>query len=63
LIWGPGTRFRQDLELREVEDEIVLEIRVIPNANRDAVETRPDGTIVVRVSSPATEGRANDAVR
>ena len=46
-----------------MEDELLLEIRVIPNAHRDAVETRPDGTIAVRVTAPATEGRANAAVR
>jgi len=60
---GPGTTFQQDSERHEVEDEIILEIRVIPNAHRDAVETRPDGTNVVRVMARATEGRANDAVR
>lgn len=40
-----------------------VEVRVIPRAKRNAVETGPAGALVVRVTAPPEDGRANDAVR
>lgn len=37
-------------------------VRVIPRARRTAVEPQPDGSLVVRVSAPPEDGRANEAV-
>jgi uncharacterized protein (TIGR00251 family) len=39
-----------------------IEIRVIPRAKRPGIETESDGTLIVRVSAPAQDGRANEAV-
>jgi hypothetical protein len=39
-----------------------LRIRVQPNSRRPGVEQLPDGTLKVRVSAPAHEGKANKAV-
>ena len=38
-------------------------VRVIPRARRRAVEPQPGGGLVVRVTEPPEDGRANDAVR
>lgn len=35
---------------------------VKPHAHRTLVEPQPDGTLVVSVTAPATEGQANGAV-
>ena len=37
-------------------------VRVIPRARRRAVEPQPDGSLLVRVTQPPEDGRANDAV-
>ncbi len=37
-------------------------VRVIPRARRRAVEPQPDGGVVVRVTEPPEDGRANEAV-
>ena len=39
-----------------------VEIRVIPRARRRGVELQPGGGLVVRVTEPPEDGRANDAV-
>ena len=39
----------------------MLEVRVQPRAKRNEVVVR-DGRVVVRVTAPPAEGRANDAV-
>jgi uncharacterized protein (TIGR00251 family) len=40
-----------------------LEVRVQPRARRDEVVGERDGRLVVRVTAPPLDGRANDAVR
>lgn len=37
-------------------------IRVIPRARRRAVEPQSDGGLLVRVTEPPADGRANEAV-
>ncbi len=39
-----------------------LEIRVRPRARRHGVETATDGTLIVDVTEPAQDGRANATV-
>lgn len=41
---------------------MILPVRVKPNARRDALVGWEDGTLVVAVAAPATEGRANEAL-
>jgi uncharacterized protein len=40
-----------------------VEVRVQPRARRDEVVGERDGRLVVRVTAPPLDGRANDAVR
>ncbi len=42
---------------------ITFGVHVRPGGRRDAVEGDHDGALAVRVSAPATDGRANEAVR
>ncbi|MBI1952677.1 MAG: DUF167 domain-containing protein [Candidatus Omnitrophica bacterium] len=39
-----------------------IQVRVIPRARQRAVEEAPDGSLRVKVTEPADEGRANAAV-
>ena len=39
-----------------------IEIRVIPRAKRRGVQAGADGQLSVRVTEPAEDGRANEAV-
>ena len=39
-----------------------LHVRVTPRAKRRAIEQAPDGTLLVKVTEPAEDGRANAAV-
>ena len=38
-----------------------VQVRVIPRAKRPGVEPGPDGTLRVKVTEPAVDGRANAA--
>lgn len=38
-------------------------MRVTPRASRNEIAGERDGTVLVRVSAPPADGRANDAVR
>jgi uncharacterized protein len=40
-----------------------IAVRVQPRARRDEIDAVRDGVIVMRVTAPPLEGRANDAVR
>lgn len=37
-----------------------ITVQVRPNARKDEVQIREDGTYIVRVSAPPVEGRANE---
>ena len=39
-----------------------IHVRVTPRAKRASLDTQSDGTIVVKVTAPADDGRANAAV-
>jgi len=41
----------------------VLEVRVTPRARRDEIAGEREGVLIVRVSAPPEDGRANRAVR
>jgi len=42
--------------------DVTLSVRVQPRARRDEIAAVRDGVLVVRVSAPALEGRANRAL-
>jgi hypothetical protein len=41
---------------------VILRVRVIPRASGDAIAGVRDGALLVRVSAPPVEGRANEAL-
>jgi uncharacterized protein (TIGR00251 family) len=43
-------------------DVIDLTIRLTPRAAQEAVDSRPDGVLAVRVTAPPVDGRANEAL-
>ena len=47
------------MEFKEVENGILLQVRVKPNAKKFSVKLK-DGRIVVELKSPPVEGKAND---
>jgi uncharacterized protein (TIGR00251 family) len=48
--------------VREDEGGATLRVRVQPRASRDAVSGERDGAVVVRLTAPPVEGRANAAL-
>jgi uncharacterized protein (TIGR00251 family) len=50
------------LALRRAGDRVTLSVRVTPRASANAVGGERDGALLVRVTAPPVEGRANDAV-
>jgi uncharacterized protein (TIGR00251 family) len=50
------------LAVRREGERLVFTIRVIPRASANAVTGERDGVLLVRVTAPALEGKANDAV-
>ena len=40
-----------------------IEVTVKPGAKAPGIVVGPDGSVIVRVREPATEGKANEAVR
>ena len=43
-------------------NDVVLEVRVIPRAKRNAIGGERDGALVVRLAAPPVEGAANAAL-
>ena len=50
------------LALRHSGDRVLFSVRVTPRASVDAVSGERGGALLVRVTAPPAEGRANDAV-
>jgi len=46
-----------------VSDAADLRVRVQPRASANAIDGMREGALVVRVTAPPADGRANDAVR
>jgi uncharacterized protein len=50
------------LAVRRDGERVTFTIRVTPRASADAVGGERDGALLVRVTAPPVEGKANDAV-
>ena len=50
------------LDLRDTASGLTLRVRVQPRAQRDALCGERGGALVVRVTAPPVEGRANEAL-
>jgi uncharacterized protein (TIGR00251 family) len=50
------------LDLRDTGSGLTLRVRVQPRASKDALGGEREGALVVRVSAPPVEGRANEAL-
>ena len=50
------------LAVRRDGERVSFTIRVMPRASADAVGGERDGALLVRVTAPPVEGKANDAV-
>jgi len=50
------------LDLRDTADGLTLRVRVQPRASKDALCGEREGALVVRLTAPPIEGRANDAL-
>ncbi len=50
------------LELRDTPDGLTLRVRVQPRASRDALCGERNGALLVRLTAPPVEGRANEAL-
>lgn len=48
--------------LREHEDGVVLEVKVIPGSSRNAVVRTSEGGLAVKLTAPPVEGKANKAL-
>jgi uncharacterized protein (TIGR00251 family) len=50
------------LDLRDTPEGLTLRVRVQPRAARDALAGERAGALVVRLTAPPVEGRANEAL-
>jgi uncharacterized protein (TIGR00251 family) len=50
------------LDVRDTEDGVTLRVRVQPRASREGLGGERDGALVVRLTAPPVEGRANEAL-
>jgi hypothetical protein len=50
------------LDLRKVEEAVILKVRVQPRASKDEVAGVIEGALKVRLQAPALEDRANEAL-
>jgi len=50
------------LAVRREGERVIFRVRVTPRASANAVGGERDGALLVRVTAPPVEGRANDAV-
>lgn len=50
------------LDLRDTDEGLTLRVRVRPRAAREAVDGERQGALLVRLTAPPVEGRANEAL-
>ena len=50
------------LELRDTPQGVTLRVRVQPRSSRNALGGEREGALVVRLTAPPVEGRANQAL-
>lgn len=50
------------LDVRDTPDGVTLCVRVQPRSSRQALGGERDGALVVRLTAPPVEGRANEAL-
>jgi uncharacterized protein (TIGR00251 family) len=50
------------LAVRRVGERLVFTVRVTPRASANAVAGERDGVLLVRVTAPPVDGKANEAV-
>jgi uncharacterized protein (TIGR00251 family) len=48
--------------LRADGDAVLLPVRVTPRAGRNAIAGERDGRVLIRITAPPLDGRANDAL-
>ena len=51
------------IEIAEQDGAVVVSVRVMPRAKRDAIEGEHAGALKVRLTAPPVDGRANEALR
>lgn len=62
---GPPNHARSPtlIEIAERDGSIIVFVRVVPRGSRDAIEGEYDGALKIRLTAPALENRANEALR
>ncbi len=50
------------IETRESEGTVAFAVRVVPRANRDAIDGEWQGALKVRLAAPPVDNRANEAL-
>ena len=50
------------LDVRDTPEGLTLRVRVQPRASRDAIGGEREGALVVRLTAPPVEGKANEAL-
>jgi hypothetical protein len=50
------------LDVRDTPGGLTLRVRVQPRASRDGIGGEREGALVVRLTAPPVEGRANEAL-
>jgi uncharacterized protein (TIGR00251 family) len=50
------------LDVRDTEDGVTLRVRVQPRASREGLGGERDGALVVSLTAPPVEGKANEAL-
>jgi len=51
------------IESTERDGNVTFAVRVVPRASRNAIEGAHGGALKIRITAPASENRANEALR